>query len=155
MITDGTMLKDVLSIDRINLELKSVTRDGVLNEFADMFERSGALSDKEQFLRDAYVREAEGPTGIGNQIAIPHSKSTAVKRTMMAVGRTKQLVEWPSIDGDSSKAFVMFAVREDDKTQLVSLLSKVAVALCHEEVADVLLNSENPQEIMDAFCREE
>lgn len=155
MITDQTMLGEVLSIERINLSLAGRTRDEVLKEFADMFERAGALSDKQQFIRDAYAREDEGPTGIGDAIAIPHSKSSGVKQTMMAVGRTKEPVEWPSLDDKPCRAFVMFAVRRDDQTQLVSLLSKTAVALCHKEVTDVLLYSNSAQEIKDALCGKE
>lgn len=155
MITDQTMLGEVLSVDRINLNLAGHTRDEVLMEFADMFEKAGALSDKQQFIQDAYAREAEGPTGIGDAIAIPHSKSSGVKRTMMAVGRTREPVEWPSLDDKPCRAFVMFAVRKDDQTQLVSLLAKTAVALCHKEVTEVLLHSEDAQKIMEALCGKE
>ncbi|HJC04968.1 MAG TPA: PTS sugar transporter subunit IIA [Candidatus Enterocloster excrementipullorum] len=155
MITENTTLRDVLSEELIQLEMNGSTRKEVLEEFAEMFERAGALTDKEQFLRDAWGRESEGPTGIGGQIAIPHSKSAGVKTTMMAVGRTRQPVEWPSLEGETCQAFVMFAVREDDKTQLVTLLAQAAVALCYEEVTKTLLYSNDKREIVDALCRKE
>lgn len=145
---------DITSVMRkscINLNLKGRTKAEIIEEMADMFEESGVLSSREQFIRDVYLREKEGPTGIGDGVAIPHGKSDAVITTAMAVGRAEEYIEWESMDEGPVKVFVMFAVNSADKSQLVSLLSQVAVALCDEEVIKQLFITKNADEIIELF----
>ena len=92
---------------------------------------------------------------VGDGIAIPHSKSEGVSKTSLAVARIPEAVEWPSLDDGPCRAFVMFAVRSDDQNQEVHLLSKVAVALCHKEVVETLLTSDDPKTIRCALSGEE
>lgn len=145
---------DITSVMRkscINLNLKGRTKAEIIEEMTDMFEESGVLSSREQFIRDVYLREEEGPTGIGDGVAIPHGKSDAVITTAMAVGRSEEYIEWESMDEGPVKVFVMFAVNSADKSQLVSLLSQVAVALCDEEVIKQLFITKNADEIIELF----
>lgn len=155
MIDKETSIADVLPIELINLDLQASSREEVIDGLADMFEAAGALSDRAQFIKDAWWREDEGPTGIGGQIAIPHSKSDGVAQTMLAVARIPEAVAWPSLDEGPCRAFVMFAVRSDDQNEEVHLLSKVAVALCHKGVTEILLNSNDPEQIRRALNGEE
>lgn len=148
-------IESVLPLELINVKMDAGSREEVLERFADMFDAAGCLSDREQFLKDAWWREGEGPTGIGGQIAIPHSKSAGVSKTSLAVARIPEAVEWPSLDDGPCRAFVMFAVRAEDQNQEVHLLSKVAVALCHKEVVETLLNSDDPKAIRCALSGEE
>lgn len=146
---------DITSVMRkscINLKLKGRTKAEIVEEMTDLFEQSGVLSDREQFIRDVYLREAEGPTGIGDGVAIPHGKSDAVITTAMAVGRSEEPIEWESMDEKPVRVFVMFAVNSADKSQLVSLLSQVAVALCDEEVIKQLFITKDADEIIDLFA---
>lgn len=155
MIDSQTRIEDVLPLELVNTSMTATSREEVLEQFANMFERAGCLSNREQFLKDAWWREEEGPTGIGGEIAIPHSKSSGVSKTSLAVGRIPQAVAWPSLDDGPCRAFVMFAVRSDDKNEEVHLLSKVAVALCHKEVVETLLTSNDPEVIRCALSGEE
>lgn len=155
MIDATTSIEDVLPLELINVSMKAASREEVLEAFADMFEAAGCLSNRDQFLKDAWWREGEGPTGVSDGIAIPHSKSAGVSKTSLAVGRIPKAIEWPSLDEGPCRAFVMFAVRSDDQNQEVHLLSKVAVALCHKEVVETLLTSDDPEAIRCALGGEE
>lgn len=135
----------------INLDLKGRTKAEIIEEMAGMFQRSGVLSSKEDFIRDVYLRESEGPTGIGDGVAIPHGKSDAVITTTMAVGRAHDYIEWESLDEKPVKVFVMFAVNSADKSELVSLLSQVAVALCDEQVVKQLFLTEDAGAVIQLF----
>lgn len=150
-MNEDMLITEVMRESCIDLELKGTTRDEIIREIAELFDRSGVLSSKEEFIRDVYQREAEGPTGIGDGVAIPHGKSDAVLTTSMAVGRTRQAVEWPSMDDRPVSVFVMFAVNSADKSRLVSLLSQVAVALCDETVVKQLFSTNSAAEIIQLF----
>ena len=61
MIDAQTSIEDVLPLELINVSMKGTSREEVLEEFADMFEKAGCLSDRAQFLKDAWWREGEAP----------------------------------------------------------------------------------------------
>ena len=78
-------LADILDENIIDLHLKSTTKDEVLHDLSAHLLEAGYIEDIEQFVKDIYVREAEGITGMGNHIAIPHGKSQDVyKRQLQA-----------------------------------------------------------------------
>jgi len=144
-------LDSVLDESRIDLHLKGSTKDEILREMVDIFDRSGVLNDKDQFLKDVYFRETEGPTGMTNGLCIPHGKSIGVNKSCIAVCRSDKLIEWESLDNNPVNVFVMMAVRDQDKSELVYMLQKVAVTLCDEEVVRRLKTTEDPKEVIALF----
>ena len=115
----------------------------------------GKVSDKVVFLNDVFEREKEGMTGIGNYIAIPHGKSDAVQITSIAVGRLKNEIEWESLDKKPVKMIILFAVRDEDKTDLhLKLLSEVAMALADDNTLVRLLETNDKQEIVHLLSQE-
>ena len=109
-------ISKVLKKERIVLNLKAQTKEDALRALTDVLYDTGALSDKEGFLSDVLAREAVSTTGIGNQIAIPHGKSSNVKETTVAIGRLQTETEWQSVDDKPVKLIVLLAVNENDKT---------------------------------------
>ncbi|MFT4007789.1 MAG: PTS sugar transporter subunit IIA [Lacrimispora sp.] len=148
-------IENVIQRSCINLHLAGSTKEEIILEMTDLFFKAGVISSRENFLYDVYQREKEGPTGIGNQVAIPHGKSDAVLRTSMAVGRSDYEIEWETLGEGKSRAFVMFAVNTEDKSELVSLLSQVAVALCDDKVIETLLSTEDEEVIFQLFNQKE
>lgn len=153
LMDKNTLITEVMKESCIDLNLKGRTKDEVIEEMATLFDKSGALSSKENFIKDVYLREQEGPTGIGEGVAIPHGKSDAVITTCVAVGRTKEDILWESLDNRPVRVFVMFAVNLADRSQLVSLLSQVAVALCDEEIIKQLFTTNSAEEIIQLFSQ--
>ena len=148
----GSMkISDVMDESRIDLKLKGKTKDEIIEELVDLFDRSGVLCDREQFKKDVYFRESEGVTGMGDGLAIPHGKSKGVEKTCIAIGRSQTPIEWESLDDKPIEVFVMMAVKDTDKSELVSLLSQIAIALCDENVTKKLFVTESPSEVIDLF----
>ena len=107
-------LNEILSEDIINLDLKGTTKDEILRELSQHLFEAGYICDIEQFVKDIYVREAAGITGAGNHIAIPHGKSSVVKKITIAIGRSEHLVEWESYDDEPVNLFFLFCVSDDE-----------------------------------------
>ncbi len=104
---------EVLKRERIAENLSAKTKEEALAKLTDLLFESGALSDKDAFLKDVLDREAVSTTGIGNGIAIPHGKSANVKETTVAIGRLENEVEWESVDDKPVKLIVLLAVNEE------------------------------------------
>ncbi|MBP9477039.1 MAG: PTS sugar transporter subunit IIA [Sebaldella sp.] len=146
----------VINENMINLNLKGRTKEEVLDEMSDLLFEHGVLTSKEEFLKDVYLREAEGQTGLGNYVAIPHGKSNSVLKTSLAIGRTTNDIAWETLDGKPVRCIILFAVRAIDKTTVhIKLLSQVAEALADDDVVEELLTKKNPKEIIELFKEQE
>lgn len=138
----------ILHEQHIDLNMRETSKDGILRHLTGLLCQDGTVTDGEKFLKDVYYRETLGETGIGSGIAIPHGKSDAVRQTSMAVGINDQGVAWESLDEMPIRCVVLFAVREDDKSAMVRMLSQVAVKFCDEDVVKQIFQCTDKQEVM-------
>ncbi len=147
-------MSKALDESRIEFHLKGTTKDEILREMVDIFDKSGVLNDKEQYLKDVYVRESEGPTGMVNNLCIPHGKSDGVNTSCIAVCRSDKLIDWESIDNKPVNVFVMMAIKNADKQDLVKVLSRVAMKLADESVVETLKTTEDKKAVLKIFEKE-
>jgi PTS system, fructose subfamily, IIA component len=139
----------ILNEDLIDLDLQAVTKAEAIQELTELLSQKGNVTNANVFIEDVYKREAEGQTGLGGGIAIPHGKSDVVKATSIAVGRTKYGLEWESLDDKPVHVIILFAVRNIDKTTVhLKLLSQVAVALADDETLAKLLVTNDKAEVI-------
>ena len=61
--------------------------------------------------------EAEGATGIGQGIAIPHGKSPSVRQTVIAAATLADPIPWETLDDRPVEIVILFAVQEGDKNK--------------------------------------
>ena len=142
----------VLNVKNIKLKMTARTKEEVIEELTELLVQDGAVTNKEDFIRDVWLREEQGSTGFENHIAIPHGKSSAVVNTTLAIGRTRQDIAWETLDGSQVRCIILFAVRlEDQNTTHIRLLSQVAGALADDDIIEQLLKETSPQRIIDLF----
>lgn len=103
-------LTDIMDENLIEVNLEGSDRDSVIDELIGKLDDSGILSSKETYKEAILAREAEGTTGMGMNIAIPHGKSDAVKRPAVVYGRSIEGIDWNSMDGTDAKLIFMIAV---------------------------------------------
>ncbi len=121
-------LTDILDKDLIEVDLAGTGRDAVIDELIGKLDDKGILSSKEEYKEAILAREAEGTTGLGMNIAIPHGKSDAVKRPAVVYGRSVEGVDWKSMDGTEAKLIFMIAVPTeaagDEHLKILQMLSR-------------------------------
>ena len=111
----------------------------------------------DQFVSDIYDREAEGPTGMGEGISIPHGHSPAARKLGIAIGKTVNPIRWESELSDDgwqeTRLIFLFCVMVDgsfvENHQL--LLSQLAMKLGTEARVVKLGQCETVQEIIDTI----
>ena len=108
------------------------------------------MRDARAFVADVFRREVQGPTGLGNAIAIPHGKSAAVLETSVAIGRAGRDLDWPSLDGAPVRTVFLLAVREKDAAIThLRLLQRIAVLLAHGDFARLLDSARDADDVID------
>ncbi len=120
------MMKEILNAQLIKLDLAATDKDAVFNELADVLVNAGKVSDKQQFVKDVWEREKTGNTGFEDGIALPHAKSASVVSPAIAVGISKQGIEYGAEDGQPSNIFFMIASPEKASNFHVEVLAKLS-----------------------------
>lgn len=142
----------ILNKNKIDLNLNVSTKLEAIDKLSGLLLNDGVICSKEKFIKDVYLREEEGETGIGGEIAIPHGKSDSVLKTSIAIGRNDRGIKWETLDDKPVKCIILFAVRKvDSNTVHIKLLSKVAGALADERIMHSLLTENNPEKIIQLF----
>ncbi|GGV23776.1 hypothetical protein GCM10010260_75090 [Streptomyces filipinensis] len=108
--------------------LEAVGKDAAIREMAELLARSGRVADVDELVATALRREAQGTTGLGEEIAIPHAKTDAVTAPVVGFARSAEGVEWGSLDGTKARLVFMIAVPEaaagDEHLRILALLSR-------------------------------
>lgn len=148
-------LRDILNTDIIDLHVEGNDKKEVLTNLANVLLKNGYIDNVDQFVSDIYVREAEGPTGMGSHLSIPHGKSTAVKKIGIAIGRTVNPIKWESSMEESgfqdTSLIFLFCVSADNSfaENHMILLSQLAGKLGNEARVEALSKAKTSQEIVD------
>ncbi len=147
-------VKDIVDVDIVKTNMNVKTKADALNDLANQLLESGYITEVDGFIKDIYEREAEGQTGIGNYIAIPHGKSAYVKKVGVAIGINQEEIPWESLDGKGVKGIILFAVGNDNEgaTKHLKLLSLFARKLGNDEVVGNLLQAKKPEDVVEAFA---
>jgi fructose PTS system EIIBC or EIIC component len=92
-------LRDLLDESTVKVPLESVDKEECLEEMVDMLVRAGRIVDRQDALRALLHREAQATTGIGKGIALPHGKLQSVSDLVVALGTSREGIEFDSADG--------------------------------------------------------
>ncbi len=145
----------MLNVKNIKLNMTARTKEEVIEELTDLLIQDGAVTNKEEFIRDVWLREELGSTGFENHIAIPHGKSSGVSRTALAIGRTQHAIPWETMDGSDVRCVILFAVcLVDQNATHIRLLAQVSGSLADEDIIAKLLVESDPHKIIALFNSE-
>ncbi|HCI8094517.1 TPA: PTS sugar transporter subunit IIA [Klebsiella pneumoniae] len=148
-------ISTVLNVKNIKLNMTAKTKGEVIEELTDLLIQDGAVTNKEDFIRDVWLREELGSTGFENHIAIPHGKSSGVSRTALAIGRTQHAIPWETMDGSDVRCVILFAVcLVDQNATHIRLLAQVSGSLADEDIIAKLLVESDPHKIIALFNSE-
>lgn len=145
----------MLNVKNIKLNMTARTKEEVIEELTDLLIQDGAVTNKEDFIRDVWLREELGSTGFENHIAIPHGVSSGVSRTALAIGRTQHAIPWETMDGSDVRCVILFAVcLVDQNATHIRLLAQVSGSLADEDIIAKLLVESDPHKIIALFNSE-
>lgn len=114
----------------------------------NQLDKAGKLSDIAQFKEAIHNRESQSTTGIGEGIAIPHAKVAAVKSPAIAFGKSKEGVDYQSLDGQPAHLFFMIAAPEGGAQTHLDALAKLSGILMDDKVRESLLHANSPEEVL-------
>jgi nitrogen PTS system EIIA component len=126
--SETPVLSELLSPANINLNLKGSEREAVLEELVGCIPALAHQPEGRQtLLRALHEREQLHSTGIGDGVALPHSRNALVgmvDRPVIVFGRHAQGIPYGSIDGSSARLF--FLLVAPTVTQHLAVLARIS-----------------------------
>lgn len=151
-------IKDLLKKELMIMDLKATSKLEAINEMVKKLKDEGIISDEEMFKDFILKREEKGTTGLGDGIAMPHAKTTAVKIPAVLFAKSKTGVDYEALDGEPVHIFFMIAATEGAHDSHIETLAKLSKMLINDEFVKELMTCENPDkvhELVDKFSIEE
>lgn len=148
-------ITDYMSKDLITLNLKSRTKDAVLEELSELMVKSPNIENKNVIKKALMEREELGSTGIGKGIAIPHAKTDAASKLTIAFGISKEKIDFDSLDHEGVNIFFVFASPIEDSQIYLKVLARISRLIRNENFRNKLLNCKEADEVIKYIGEEE
>ncbi len=124
--------------------LRARTKSGVLKELAGALAEDDDIRHPELLLEALESREKLGSTGIGKEVAIPHSRTLSVPTLKALIARSKKGVDWGAPDKKAVKIFfLVVAPPQERSNHYLPLLGALVSAMQQKENRDALLAAKN------------
>ncbi|WP_306529927.1 PTS fructose transporter subunit IIABC [Megasphaera sp.] len=146
---------DLLKKQSIDLNAAVADKTAAIGHLVDLMEAGGNLNNKELYKERVLAREAEGSTGIGEGIAIPHAKTEAVNEPGLASMIVRDGVDYESLDDEPAHLFFMIAAPAGGADVHLEVLSRLSRMLMDDDFRDALMQAKTPEEYLSTIDKAE
>ena len=144
-------IQDLLRKDVMLLDLQATEKTAVIEEMIKSLVDHGYVTDFETFKEGILAREALTSTGLGEGIAMPNSKNSAVKEATVLFAKSNKGVDYESLDGQPTDLFFMIAAPEGANDTHLAALAELSQYLMKDGFADKLRKVSSPDEVIALF----
>ena len=147
------MIKITEILDKKSILLNSdlVDKEEIIEKLVDLANNSGNITNAPKVLEEVFAREKLMSTGIGNNIAIPHTKSDDVSKFTAAMITFEKPVNFDSLDGKKISLAFLILSNSDELGLHIKVLSKVSRILHNRSFFEELLNLSKNSEVIELF----
>lgn len=136
--------------DMINLNATFASREEAIKALAAQLEAAGKLADTAAFLQAVEDREKEGPTALGEGLAVPHGKSDGVKDAAFAMATLKQDIKWAGLEGDEDVniIFLLAIPTAEAGSTHIKILTELTGMLVDDDVREAMLAATDKETVL-------
>lgn len=140
--------RGVISKDLIFLDSPLTSQDAVIKKIVQTAAAEKYVTDSQALFAAVKKREAEIPTAIGYDIAIPHGKTAAVADPFIAFVRTEKAFQWSNQSEEEVRLIFLIGVPEDSQSKLhLKFISQLSKKLLDETFRNKLLTESDVEKI--------
>ena len=144
-------IQDLLRKDVMILDLKATSKEAVIDEMITSLVEHGVVTDFDTFKQGIMNREAQTSTGLGDGIAMPHSKNAAVKEATVLFAKSTAGVDYEALDGQPTYLFFMIAAPDGANDTHLAALAELSKYLLKDGFADQLRKVTTADEVIATF----
>lgn len=135
--------------------LASREKKGILDELAGHISSQNARIDRTTLLRVLVDREQLASTAIGEGVAIPHGKLSAVSEIVACLGRAPGGVDFDSMDGQPTYLFFVLVAPENSTGAHLKALARISRVFKDSEFRRRLLAAEDADAMYRVIAEED
>lgn len=145
-------MNNIINKKLVKLDIDGNNKKEIIVELAKLIDEEGRLNSIDEYIEEVFKREELSTTGIGFGVAIPHGKTNAVKVPTVAFGRTKNGVEWQSLDGKPVHMIFLLAVPEKAASNAhLKILAALSRKLMDENFREELLTANSEEKLIESL----
>ncbi|MGR8822217.1 PTS fructose transporter subunit IIABC [Leuconostoc citreum] len=148
-------ISELLVPEVMILDLKAKTKQAAFEEMINRLYEAGRITDKKVFLEGILARESQTTTGLGDGIAMPHAKNSAVKMPTVAFARSTAGVDYQATDGQPVHLLFMIAVPANASNTHLEALASLSRYLLQDGFMDKLKQATTPDDVVNLFTTQE
>ena len=148
-------LTDILSRDCVRVPLNSSDKTGAITELVDLLAETGRITDRDAVLRAVLERESTRSTAIGYGLAVPHGKSPACDKLIMAIGIPASPIDFDSKDGQPVNFVVLLVSPQDQTGPHIQALARISRLMLMEGFREAVSRAKSASEIHDIITKHE
>ena len=138
---------DYLDSQAILLDLPASDKGRAFSLIADRLAESRLITDRGRFLDDVLKREQQGGTAVGG--GIPHARTRALERIVMAMARLRPAVDFGAEDGEPVRLVFLLGAPEDKAGEYLKVLGKLSRLLKENGLRKELLKAATPEAVLE------
>ncbi len=144
-------IKDLMVKEAMIMDLQATDKKGAIDEMVQKMFDAGRISDIDTYKEGILAREAQTSTGLGDGIAMPHAKNSAVKEATVLFAKSQKGVDYEALDGQPTYLFFMIAAPEGANDTHLQALAALSRLLIDADFVTKLKEASTPEEVQDLF----
>ena len=137
-------IASLLSPETIKLDLQAKEKNAALREVAGLLAQSSCVGDFEAFFQEILQRERVSNTALGHDVAIPHARTDQCSDILVAVGRSRDGVEFEAKDGQPVRLIFLIGTPKQMVTDYLRVVGNLARLLRQDDLRQRLLEAPDP-----------
>jgi len=146
---------DFLCQKAVVLDLQARDKKGAIGELVDLLYKEKKVKDPEKAIDAIIEREKLGTTGIGQGVAIPHSRTDSVNELVGAFGISKQGVDFEALDGEPVRLIFLLLTPKEFAGQYLRALARVSRLFKDKFFRQALLDAKSVDEVLKIIRQED
>lgn len=131
------------------IEIKSTDKDTAIEEIISHARVFDDLSDRKLFTKSVLAREKLESTGVGHGVAFAHGKLPEISRTRVALGISREGIEFGSFDGRPVHLLFVVATHPDMHIDYLNCLAALARMARNEDFREEILSCCREEDVQD------
>ncbi|HZW35546.1 MAG: PTS sugar transporter subunit IIA [Deltaproteobacteria bacterium] len=148
-------LLDIVSSGGVVDDLRAGTKEGVLREMSEVVAANVPSLSAQGLTTILMDRESLGSTGIGDGVAIPHGKVPGIDRLVAVFGRSREGVQFHSLDGKPAHLFFLVVAPEHSAGMHLKALARISRLLKDARFRQALIEARDADDLRRVLKEED
>ncbi|MCM2268337.1 MAG: CNNM domain-containing protein [Elusimicrobiales bacterium] len=145
------LLSNLLVRHSCVLDLQEPGRFEAIEEVLNKLHEASPSFDKDEALKALIKRETNFSTALGHQTAFPHARLASLSRPLLAIGKSREGIHFPSPDNQPVKVLFLILTPFNEPTLQLNILSQLSGLISNVTLRKRLLSAKTPDALMDVI----